>query len=244
MTETEIKAAVLQHVRAAAGRKRKPIVANEFRLGTSSVRADLAILADEFIGIEIKSARDSLRRLIGQLEGYTRYFDRVILIVAEKHLSAAQGFPLGGSALWVVDDTGRVREVRKPDANRLAAASSYSDLLTQADVRRFISRLPAEVPIEEALKQALHQAFSARYAKTSDDFWKKVARRRIAPADLQILSRYAEQRTLHRDFLKERDEFWRDWANQVRTKPSLPNPPQSQRPLPDYHSTSESEDGR
>ena len=53
------------------------------------VRVDVAVLADEMIGYELKSARDTLKRLPKQVEWYSRVLDHAHIVVADNHLSEA-----------------------------------------------------------------------------------------------------------------------------------------------------------
>jgi hypothetical protein len=61
---------------------------NEFRAGTS--KADLVILNGTSTVYEIKSERDTLARLVRQIEDYKRVFASVNVVVSEKHVEAVQ----------------------------------------------------------------------------------------------------------------------------------------------------------
>jgi hypothetical protein len=62
------------------------MVINEFSNLNCGTRADIAIQHDQEIeAIEIKSARDSIKRLENQLKLYQKYFDRVTIIVDSSH---------------------------------------------------------------------------------------------------------------------------------------------------------------
>lgn len=52
-------------------------------------RVDLAVLDDEFHAFEIKSANDNLDRLPEQQKCYNRFFDRISLVVDERHVARA-----------------------------------------------------------------------------------------------------------------------------------------------------------
>lgn len=58
------------------------IVVPELGILNGLVRADLAIIGTEMHGIEIKSARDTARRLPDQIAAYDEVFDRCTLVVA------------------------------------------------------------------------------------------------------------------------------------------------------------------
>lgn len=54
------------------------------------VRVDTAVLNGSFSGFEIKSARDTLRRLPRQVEFYSAVLDYATLVVASNHLAQAR----------------------------------------------------------------------------------------------------------------------------------------------------------
>ena len=61
----------------------------ELGLCRGRVRVDVAVVNGMLHGYEIKSDRDSLRRLAVQVEVYGRVLDRVTLVVGELHLADA-----------------------------------------------------------------------------------------------------------------------------------------------------------
>lgn len=62
---------------------------NEFWIPPTRERADLAVIGDELVGYEIKSPRDSLKRLPRQVEAFSRVFDRCTAVLASRHLDGA-----------------------------------------------------------------------------------------------------------------------------------------------------------
>lgn len=54
-----------------------------------TVRVDIAVMNGRLAGYELKSARDTLRRLPAQVSMYSQVFDESTLVVAENHLAAA-----------------------------------------------------------------------------------------------------------------------------------------------------------
>lgn len=55
------------------------------------VRVDVAVINGAMWGYEIKSARDTLRRLPRQVELYSRVLDFAALVVADNHLESGMG---------------------------------------------------------------------------------------------------------------------------------------------------------
>ena len=65
------------------------LVVDELGLQHGKCRADIAVVNGHLIGHEIKSDIDSLDRLSSQVDGYNAVFDRVSVVVTERHLKGA-----------------------------------------------------------------------------------------------------------------------------------------------------------
>jgi hypothetical protein len=84
-------------MRAAYHRKRlkrhhsdsSTVVVDELGLQHGKFRADIAVVNGHLAGFEIKSDVDQLTRLSSQVDGYGAVFDRVTLIVTDRHLRRA-----------------------------------------------------------------------------------------------------------------------------------------------------------
>lgn len=61
------------------------IIVEELGLNHGKCRADIAVLNGHFIGFEIKSDNDSLRRLKDQIKSYNMIFDRIYIIVGNRY---------------------------------------------------------------------------------------------------------------------------------------------------------------
>ncbi len=66
------------------------VLIEELGLCKGRVRVDIAVVNGSLHGYEIKSDRDSLRRLKAQAEVYSRVMDHVTLVVGDRHLSEAR----------------------------------------------------------------------------------------------------------------------------------------------------------
>lgn len=62
------------------------IIVEEMGLCEMQARLDLGVINGRFIGYEIKSPRDNLSRLSGQVEVYSRTLDQVEVVTCEEHL--------------------------------------------------------------------------------------------------------------------------------------------------------------
>lgn len=95
-------------------------------------RADLIVANGRLSAFEIKSERDSLDRLAGQLESYRRLFERVTIVCAERHLAGVEMLAPCGTGIWTINGDGRIRVIRR------------AKLITQLSVRGWLSFLPVD----------------------------------------------------------------------------------------------------
>lgn len=87
----------------------------EFWVPTTNARADVAVIGARIDGFEIKTERDTLKRLPRQAEAYTRLFDRCHAVLARQHVdNAIKMLPPWWGVLVIATDGGpnfvRVRE--------------------------------------------------------------------------------------------------------------------------------------
>ncbi len=194
MNEADCKAAALSYIRGTYGHGREPIVTLEFSLGSSGTRADLAVLGDKLIGFEIKTAKDTLRRLRSQMASYFSYFNEVVVIVARCHVKNITSTCLGRASLLTYDDDGRL-ETLKSGENNIVHNDALNDVMTQAERR----------------KGNFLTAMENRYGRTSERFWTAVTGREIEIDDLPLLSRFAELRERERRLVNEQKNQWSQW---------------------------------
>ena len=64
-------------------------IVEEMGVWSGSVRIDIAVINGELCGFELKSDRDTLQRLPLQSELYSRVFDRLDLVVGQRHAAKA-----------------------------------------------------------------------------------------------------------------------------------------------------------
>ncbi len=79
------RAAITEKVLLGVHSLRTASMLTEFRIADR--KADLVILNGTATVYEIKSERDTLVRLAGQLEAYSRVFPRLVVIAAEQHVT-------------------------------------------------------------------------------------------------------------------------------------------------------------
>ncbi|MBO9501997.1 sce7726 family protein [Brevundimonas sp. A19_0] len=199
--ERTIKAELLTKLWREGSIDKTTVLTSEFRLQNTGVRADIAILTNHLTGVEIKSGKDSLKRLRQQMDVYRAYFDRVVLVVAPKHLASLAEIDIVGVELWSIDSTKHFRML-KPGSICDNAAARYAKM-PERDRKRYAH-------LSE--RDAFDMIFRDRFHQTSDAFWKSIGRARRIPKDsLKYLSRFREKRELHIEWEHNQERRWVEW---------------------------------
>ncbi len=87
--DAEIRSALRAYLLAKYAGEADTAFIEELGLCRGQARIDLAVVNGLLHGFEIKSDRDSLRRLPPQAEVYSRVFERMTLVVGNRHLTEA-----------------------------------------------------------------------------------------------------------------------------------------------------------
>lgn len=145
LSEQDVRAKLLERLPAdaveGAGDR---LVVEEMVIGMGRVRADVVTISStQLVGIEVKSAADTLRRLPRQVEWYGRVFDRCVLAADPHHLDAAAGLLPDWWALVAVDHDG-VRTVRPGSANPSRDRVATALLLWREELRAAVAAVGQE----------------------------------------------------------------------------------------------------
>jgi hypothetical protein len=130
--DAEIRAALLAHLRNRHAGNTDTAFLEELGLCRGQVRIDVAVVNCTFHGYEIKSDRDSLRRLAGQIDLYGRVLDRASLVIGGKHVDHAIASVPSWWAIQTVDlgaDGIRLTRVRAGRRNPCRDARALVELL-------------------------------------------------------------------------------------------------------------------
>jgi hypothetical protein len=84
--DADIRPLLRAHVAAEHALQPDTVFVEELGLCRGQVRVDLAVVNGSFHGYEIKSDRDSLRRLDTQVAVYSKVVDRATIVVGQRHL--------------------------------------------------------------------------------------------------------------------------------------------------------------
>lgn len=120
MRDRDVRAAVRRRLEAEHLGDPDTLIVDEMGVWSGTVRVDIAVINGEICGFELKSDSDTLARLPLQAEVYSRVFDKVTLVVGDRHARKARaiipkwwGVTLAryrGGELLLIDD-------RKPKPN-------------------------------------------------------------------------------------------------------------------------------
>lgn len=83
MRDSDVRAAVRDWLQAHYADDSR--IVEEMGIWSGTVRIDIAVINGELHGFELKSERDTLTRLQDQAELYSQVFDRMTLVVADRH---------------------------------------------------------------------------------------------------------------------------------------------------------------
>lgn len=130
----------------------------ELEVCSGRARVDVAMIGDEFTGIEIKGPKDGVTRLAGQVRAYSQCFDRVVLIVHES--LARKAIPLVPEWWGVVvgeqnGDRLIYRVERQPDTNPSVDVEAVLSLLWKIEIETLHADLLGAAPKPKATKKAI-----------------------------------------------------------------------------------------
>lgn len=120
MRDADVRAALRKALACEHASDPATRIVEEMGLWQGSVRIDVAVINGELCGYEIKSDRDTLDRLPGQAEIYSKSFDRVCLVVGSKHKAKARSMVPKWWGILVANQTGEtvaLKPSRSPKRN-------------------------------------------------------------------------------------------------------------------------------
>jgi len=207
-TENHLKAQLLNELRRTKRISSSTIIANELPLGVTGVRADLAVFSRYFTGIEIKSERDSLKRLARQLPVYRDHFDRTILVLGSKHWAESRNIDLTGVELWIASGM-TLKRVQQGIVTR--KLNNQENLLPPTIKKKFATKATST----SNQPKLFREAFIERFGATSEAFWTNTLDRKIEAADLAILSRFIDKREQSAALLATIKKAQKEWLEEL-----------------------------
>jgi len=140
-------------------------IIEELGLCRGTVRVDIAVVNGALKGYEIKSDRDTLTRLSAQAATYSRIFDTMTVVVAERHLSMAQALvPVWwGIQMAVAPDASTpllITPIRHEIANPSVDPGSLVQLLWRDEVLVLLEQVGASSSLKSKPRRVLWEALA------------------------------------------------------------------------------------
>jgi hypothetical protein len=157
VSEAAVRQALREETLAAAGRPCEALY--EFWVPRSNERADVVVVGSAMAAYEIKTDRDTLRRLPRQVAAYGRLFDTCSVVVAERHLVPAMDLVpdwWGVMAYVNGDRPVSFHQMRAAALNRSVDPETLVRLLWRDEVRAALVSLGTE-PDRRASRTSMWQ---------------------------------------------------------------------------------------
>lgn len=146
-TDEQIRRQLKRRLFSAYSNDPDTMILDELGLRHGFCRVDLAVVNGSLHGYEIKSDRDTFRRLERQADTYNRVLDFVTLVAGERHADSALCVapPWWGIQIAESGGGGNVRlfEVRKPSENPLPDKLAIAKLLWREEALTLLEELGA-----------------------------------------------------------------------------------------------------
>lgn len=156
------RAAITQKVLMGTHSLRTASMLNEFRIG--SCKADLVILNGTATVYEIKSERDSLARLVNQVDNYKRVFARVNVIASEGHIEGVLDAIPDDIGVMCLSKYYRIKSVREAiDCPEKICPVTVFESLRMAEGIAILQAMGVSVP--EVANTQKHSVMRALFAK-------------------------------------------------------------------------------
>jgi len=146
------------------------LVLDEFGINHGAIRADIAVINGMLHGYEIKGDFDNLDRLPAQIEAYSAIFDKVTLVVSEKHLAASQKIIPNwwGVTLVKLRKSGKPHFVlvRNAYSNKSINKLFLAKLLWRSEALELLESLSPDTTFHKMDRETLYSQIVTRVSRT------------------------------------------------------------------------------
>jgi len=158
------------------------LVIDELGLNHGKCRADIAVVNGHFVGYEIKSNNDSLRRLREQIKSYNSVFDKISIVVGDRHINSIQNYipQWWGVIISVRGPKGAVNfdTIRKAQTNKNVDPISLAQLLWRNEAEEILrqEKLPPRIlrrPRETLYEHLVDKLNICELRKIIGEYFKK-----------------------------------------------------------------------
>lgn len=137
MTETEIRNLLINRLAASAQGEKVAFISEMF-VDQFSRRADLVMANGKLSVFEIKSERDSLDRLEGQISSYEKFFEEVTVVCAYKHQSSVKTSVPKKVGIWLIDSDGHLSVLRRAKPAQLPSIENWLSFLPVDELKKLL----------------------------------------------------------------------------------------------------------
>lgn len=158
MRDPEIRAQLIDQLRAEHPDRRHNRIWPEMSVGLGASRVDVGLVNGMLTGFEIKSAADKLDRLPGQVEHYSRCLDRAVIIASESRAQTiAAHVPEWWGITIALDRAGTVELAtsREPRDNPALAPFYVAQLLWRDEAYAVLESLGLHDGLRSATRWSL-----------------------------------------------------------------------------------------
>lgn len=163
MRDIHIRTAMLNKLRGSHSDQANVKIVQEMGVWAGTVRVDIAVLNGEMAGYELKSDSDTLVRLPLQAEIYSRVFDRMTLVVGDRHFGkAAEIVPKWWGIVKAVEcmDGIKLRQARPSLKNRAQEPYLIAELLRKDEALLILEQFGLAVGWRSKKVRAIHERLS------------------------------------------------------------------------------------
>jgi hypothetical protein len=160
MKDSDIRAALHQTLLQPYHCDRDTLVVEELGLNHGSCRADIAIVNQQLIGVEIKSNNDSLLRLHKQARLYDTVFDSVFAVVGSRHESVIEDYlpPHWGIVIARIQGTHSICLTKRRDsiANHATSPFAVAELLWRSEALALLKIAKPQIDAQRLRRSAIY----------------------------------------------------------------------------------------
>ncbi len=137
MTETEIRNALINRLSASTSGAKAAFISEMF-VDKFSRRADLVMANGKLSVFEIKSERDTLERLKGQISSYKNFFEEVTVVCAPRHQLNVEALVTNNIGVWIINANGHLSVLRKAKAEQLPSIENWLSFLPVDELKKLL----------------------------------------------------------------------------------------------------------
>lgn len=130
--DADIRPVLIKYLNSQHASEQNYLIIEELGLCQGTARIDIAVINGSLNGYEIKSEKDTLKRLAQQQEIYNKIFDSITLVTSNNHLKQATKMIPGWwgiSEIILEEGKLKVHELRSPKQNKNSNPSYLVQLL-------------------------------------------------------------------------------------------------------------------